>query len=701
MRQSRASSRSRGPTRRATRLAASLAVGLGVVGGLAAQDLDLEAGLGELLEEEAELLGGGETVSTGGSFAARVDRTPSNLYVITSEQLRALNPKHPAEALNMVPGFTVMRRNQRAYEISAFGTGWQFSNKVLILVDGHRVTDPAFGNTYWKEIPVHVDDVERIEVALGPESVNYGSNAFSAVVNFITRRTPSKENARVTARFGENGYHGVSAERTVPLEDGAGYTRVFAFDERQGDQDLVRNPVTGVALTAFPDGDIHGQTSVRLQHERRLDDQTRLHVSIGGGKANEDEASMVPAGDFPVDSDIRSANLLFDLDRETSPTSSFHIKGTVNAAQRVYSPPIFKSVRLADDDLDSLLAELELRVERRYGSWKVAGGALGRRLEVSGYLLGNNDEDGNVSEVFARGEREFGDDFVLYVGARKTFTDFTDDPFAWKVAGLWRPRPDTGIRLSVGSSFRAPDLVPLRLRTINVPSTFPTNMPLTSPNPNLESETARNFIQAGYERRWDDARFKLDLYTAELEGIIDLQVLGPINAIVGPLSIPTGQNASRFVNTPDTKVRGATMAYDRNLGEFRANLGLNFQERSGGTTQQLPLPIYAPDTKASLMVYKPIPEQGWGGSLLINAVSDYAVDNSVQEIRAGQAAQVDGYATLDVNVTRAMGEGLEAGLTVKNLLDEEHNEIVNTLVFQADQALLYGREAYVTVRKAF
>jgi hypothetical protein len=38
---------------------------------------------------------------------------------------------------------------------------------------------------------------------------------------------------------------------------------------------------------------------------------------------------------------------------------------------------------------------------------------------------------------------------------------------------------------------------------------------------------------------------------------------------------------------------------------------------------------------------------------------------------------------------------------VKNLFDEDHNEIVNTLVFQADQALFYGREAYVTVRKAF
>lgn len=696
----RASSRREG--RAAAVLATSAALLCALAGDLGAQEIDLEAGLGELLEEEAELLGGSETVSTGGSFATRVDRTPSNLFVITKEQLRSLNPKHPAEALDLVPGFTVMRRNQRAYEISAFGTGWQFSNKVLVLVDGHRVTDPAFGNVYWKEIPVLVDDVERIEVALGPESVNYGTNAFSAVVNFITRRTPAGPSAAITARLGEDGYHSLTAERTVPRDDG--YTRVFALDERQGDQDVPRNPVTRAPLGAFPEGDEHGATSIRVTHERRMDDRTRLHVSVGGGRATEDEASMVPAGDLPVDTDLRSANLFFDLDRETGPRSTVHVKGTLNAAQRVYSPPIFLPVGIRDDTLESRLGELELSLKRRIGSWKLAGGALGRRLDVSGYLLGDADATGNTSEVFARGEREFGDDLVLYLGARKTFTDYTDDPFSWKVAGLWRPRPDRGIRLSLGSSFRAPDLAPLRLRQIGVPLAppLPTNLPLTSPNPGLESETARNFIQAGYERRWRDARFKLDLYTAELQDIIDLQTIGPIVAFVAPgVSVPTGRNASRFVNTPDSRVRGATLAYDRDLGELHANLGLNVQRRSGGTTSQLPRPIYAPDHKANLMLYKPIPDFGWGGSILIKSVSDYAVDNSVAEILGGQAAEVDSFTTVDVNLTRAMGQGLEAGLTVKNLFDEEHNEVVNTLVFNADQALFYGREAYLTVRKAF
>jgi outer membrane receptor protein involved in Fe transport len=119
------------------------------------------------------------------------------------------------------------------------------------------------------------------------------------------------------------------------------------------------------------------------------------------------------------------------------------------------------------------------------------------------------------------------------------------------------------------------------------------------------------------------------------------------------------------------------VAYDRDLGEFHANLGLNVQRRTGGTNAQLPRVTYAPNFKANLMLYRPIPDLGWGGSLLINTVSDYGVDNAITEVVGGQASEVDGFTTVDLNVTRGMGSGLEAGLTVKNLFDEDHNEIVN------------------------
>src|SRR5204863_5896481 len=76
------------------------------------------------------------------------------------------------------------------------------SNRVLVLVDGRSVYQDFLGGTFWPLLDVAVQDVSRIEVIRGPGSALYGANAFSGVVNIITKTGEDAAGARAFMQAG-------------------------------------------------------------------------------------------------------------------------------------------------------------------------------------------------------------------------------------------------------------------------------------------------------------------------------------------------------------------------------------------------------------------------------------------------------------------------------------------------------------------
>lgn len=76
------------------------------------------------------------------------------------------------------------------------------NNHTLVLINGRPIRDSAYGGlneTMFRDFPIH--HIEQIEVIRGPGSVLYGSNAFTGVINVVTKK--HQENSfTVRGRYG-------------------------------------------------------------------------------------------------------------------------------------------------------------------------------------------------------------------------------------------------------------------------------------------------------------------------------------------------------------------------------------------------------------------------------------------------------------------------------------------------------------------
>jgi iron complex outermembrane receptor protein len=111
---------------------------------------------------------------------------PAAVTLITREDLRRLGITNVMEALRLVPGMHVSQVTGNDWRINYHGTNILVPRRLNVLIDGVSVFRPAFARVDWAQLPVAIDDIDRIEVVRGPNSAVYGPNSFQGIVNIIT-----------------------------------------------------------------------------------------------------------------------------------------------------------------------------------------------------------------------------------------------------------------------------------------------------------------------------------------------------------------------------------------------------------------------------------------------------------------------------------------------------------------------------------
>ena len=117
-------------------------------------------------------------------------QAPASITVITAEEIAAFGYATLADALAGVRG--AFSSNDRIYPsvgFRGFSPPGDYTNRVLVLIDGHPINDVLTGQGFvGRGFDVDLSQVERIEVARGPGAVLHGTGALFGVINVVTRR---------------------------------------------------------------------------------------------------------------------------------------------------------------------------------------------------------------------------------------------------------------------------------------------------------------------------------------------------------------------------------------------------------------------------------------------------------------------------------------------------------------------------------
>ena len=135
-----------------------------------------------------------------------VSEAPNAMTVIGRDMIKASGFRTIPDLLRLVPGMYVSNYTGNHQAIVGYhGVIEQHGRRMQVLVDGRTVYMPPYGGVVWEDLPLQMEDIERIEVIRGPAAASYGGNSIQGVINIITRDAGALQGFKASATKGNGG----------------------------------------------------------------------------------------------------------------------------------------------------------------------------------------------------------------------------------------------------------------------------------------------------------------------------------------------------------------------------------------------------------------------------------------------------------------------------------------------------------------
>ncbi|MEQ1847963.1 MAG: TonB-dependent receptor plug domain-containing protein, partial [Nitrospira sp.] len=223
-----------------------------------------------------------EVVVSATKTPVPVTQLTSAVEIITGEELQQRQVKTVADALRLSQGLTVFSNGGPGTNTTVRIRGSN-SDQVLVLIDGAIMNSATLGSFNFANLTT--DNLERIEIIRGAQSMLWGADAMGGVINITTKRGTGAPSASAFFEYGS--FSSIREGGQV-----SGKTGIVDYSMA-----LSRWDYTGFSAVNYRrgaserDGFHNWQTSARLgvalPHEGRLDFNFRLLQ----GRVNIDNAS--------------------------------------------------------------------------------------------------------------------------------------------------------------------------------------------------------------------------------------------------------------------------------------------------------------------------------------------------------------------------------------------------------------------------
>lgn len=145
---------------------------------------------------------GQEVVISGTRMAEKITESPATIEVISKKDLEQWGSFNTGELLSRLKGVDYIRTGVVGTGVNVRGFNSNFNAKNLQVTDGRFSTLVATGLPFGPLSPQIKEDIERVEVILGPNSALYGPNAHNGLVNIITKDPRSSEGTTMAIGVG-------------------------------------------------------------------------------------------------------------------------------------------------------------------------------------------------------------------------------------------------------------------------------------------------------------------------------------------------------------------------------------------------------------------------------------------------------------------------------------------------------------------
>lgn len=122
-------------------------------------------------------------VVTGSKYRRQLSKETTSIEVLKADQIKSTNAVTVAEALNRIPGVTLV--DDQPTIRSGSGYSYGVGSRVLVMVDELPVITADRGDVRWNHIPLEI--VEQVEVLKASSSALYGASALNGAINVRTK----------------------------------------------------------------------------------------------------------------------------------------------------------------------------------------------------------------------------------------------------------------------------------------------------------------------------------------------------------------------------------------------------------------------------------------------------------------------------------------------------------------------------------
>ncbi len=588
---------------------------------------------------------------------------PLSVTVVEGSDLRARGVRSLAEALDDLPGITLVETGSFGGTTSLFVRGGE-SDYARVLIDGVPVNAPGGGLDL---AHLTVENVDRIEIVRGPGSVLYGSDAVAAVVEIHTRRGAGAPVVDARARTGSHGTvdlaasvaggrGGLSYSASVADFDTDGslaFNNDYRNTELSARVGLAPDAATSLGLSIrHSDHDFHFPTdgTGALVDRNQFTAGSRTVVSLDATRDAGRARVELSLGAHDSDEGIRD-----DFDGENDPNSL-----------------------RTDDHARRLLADGRVHVDLGEHAVLTIGGLLEREtLETGlesesefGRFESTSDDERSTRAAYAQLHATPVTALSLTGGVRREDNDAFGGFTTWRAGATYAPARALRLRASAGSGFKEP--------------TFAENFArgFARGNPNLVPEESRSW-EVGLDAAALGRRVRVSAtwFDQEFRNLIDFTFA------------PEPDTAPNYVNIARADARGLETSVGADL-----SAGVSLDADYTWLDTEVLDPGFDATPDAQFAPGRQLlrrPRHSWSGRLswrspradLVSLEGRYVGEREDQDFTTFPAVRVttEAFFALDASAEVALlrrdrGGWLSAVLRVENLLDRRYD---NPLGFEA------------------